>query len=248
MAVQTIDTTQRRLKILTADELDALYGRPTFTPDERLYYFAFSQPEQEALQEFRAVKAQGAFIVPLGYCKAKHVLVPWELAEAHEALTYVLASYFPTTPLEDRRPLTKRTRLKQHPLIRALCNYRSCAAPGRQLLAAKARHAATVSAKPVSIFQELLHSRDEHRIVAPGYRCLQELVSTALTEEQPRVTTIVRRALPVADTEALEPLLEEEAGLYALTQLKREPKDFSAGAMQHERQRGEHLRGLYRQA
>ena len=50
MDVQTIDTTQRRLKILTADDLDALYGRPTFTPEERRYYFALSPPEQEALQ------------------------------------------------------------------------------------------------------------------------------------------------------------------------------------------------------
>jgi TnpA family transposase len=248
MDAQTIDPTQRRLKILTADEIDALYGRPTFTPDERMYYFALSQLEQEALQEFRAVKAQVAFIVQLGYFKAKHVFVPWELTEAHEDLAYVLASSFPTTPLEDRRPLNKRTRLKQHHLILALCHYRSCDAPARQLLAAKARHAATVSAKPVYIFQELLHSLDEHRIVAPGYSCLQELVSTALTEEQHRVTTIVRRALTVADREALEHLLEEGAGLYALTQLKREPKDFSAGAMKHERQRGEQLHGLYRQA
>jgi uncharacterized protein DUF4158 len=248
MAVQTIDTTQRRLKILTADDIDALYGRPTFTPDERMAYFTLSQPEQEALQAFRAVKAQVSFILQLGYFKAKHVFVPCDLTETHEDLTYILASYFPTTPLEDRRPLNKRTRLKQHHLILALCNYRSCDAPARQQLAAKARHAATVSAKPVYIFRELLHYLDEQRIVAPGYSFLQELVSTALTEEQHRVTTMVRRALTVADTAALEHLLEERAGLYALTQLKREPKDFSAGAMKHERQRGEPLRGLYRLA
>ena len=94
-----------------------------------------------------------------------------------------------------------------------------------------------MSAKPVYIFRELLHHLDEHRIVAPSYSFLQELVSKALTAEQHRVTTIVRRALTVADTEALEHLLEE-GYLYALTQLKREPKDFSAGAMKHERQRG----------
>ena len=62
------------------------------------------------------------------------------------------------------------------------------------------------------------------------------------------MTTIVRRALTVPDIEAFEYLLEEGVGLYALTQLKWEPKDFSAGAMKHERQRGEQLRGLYRQA
>jgi hypothetical protein len=59
MGVQTLDTPQRRLKILPADELDALYGRPTFTPDERRYDFTLSQPAQAALQEFRTVKAQG---------------------------------------------------------------------------------------------------------------------------------------------------------------------------------------------
>jgi hypothetical protein len=248
MDVQTIDTTQRRLKILTTDEIDALYGRPTFTSDERMYYFALSPPEQEALQESRTVKAQVWFILQLGYFKAQHVFVPCDLAEAHEDLVYSLASSFPATPLEDRRPLNKRTRLKQYHLILALCNYRSCDAHARQQLATKARHAATVSAKPVYIFQELLHYLDEHRIVAPGYSFLQELVSTVLTEEHPRVTTMVRRALTVADTAALEHLLEEGAGLYALTQLKREPKDFSAGTMKHERQRGEQLRGLYRLA
>lgn len=102
-----------------------------------------------------------------------------------------------------------------------------------------------MSAKPVYIFRELLHDLDEHRIVAPGYSFLQDLVSTALTEEQHRLSTIVRRALTAADTVALEHLLEEGASLYALTQLQREPKDFSAGARKHERQRGEQLRGLY---
>ena len=96
MDVQTIDTTQRRLKILTADDLDALYGRPTFTPEERRYYFALSPPEQEALQEFRTIKARVWFILQLGYFKAKHVFVPCELAEIHEDLMAISSP--PTFP------------------------------------------------------------------------------------------------------------------------------------------------------
>jgi TnpA family transposase len=248
MDMQTRDTTQRRLKILETDEIDTLYGRPRFTSEERTYYFALSQPEAEALQEFRAIKAQVAFILQLGYFKAKHVFVPGDLAEVPEDLAYILLHYFPTATLEDRRPLNKRTRLKQQHVILALCHYRSCDAPIRQHLAAKARDAARVSGKPVYIFQELLHYLDEHRIVVPGYSVLQEVVSNALTHEQHRLTMIVRDALTVADTEALQQLLEEGEGLYALTQLKREPKDFSASAMKQERQRGEQLRGLYRLA
>ena len=59
----------------------------------------------------------------------------------------------------------------------------------------------------------------------------------------------MRRTLTAADTAAFEHLLEEGAGLYALAQFQaREPKDFSAGPMTHERQRGEQLRDLYRLA
>lgn len=248
MDVQTKETTQRRLKILEADEIDALYGRPMFTPEERVHYFTLSQPEHEVLQEFRAIKAQAFFILQLGYFKAKPVFFSGDLLETSEDIPDILARYFPTTTLADRRPLNKRTRLKQQHIILALCNYRHCDAKARQHLAAKARQAARVSGKPVYIFRELLHYLEEHRIVTPGYSFLQELVSQALTDEQHRLLTIVRDALTVEDMEALQHLLDEGPGLYALTQLKREPKDFSAGAMKRERQRGEQLRGLYRLA
>ena len=67
MDMQTPDTTQRRLKILETDEIEVLYGRPRFTPEERTDYFTLSPLESEALQAFRAVKAQVTFILQLGY-------------------------------------------------------------------------------------------------------------------------------------------------------------------------------------
>ena len=88
MDVQTIDTTQRRLKILTADDLDALYGRPTFTPEERRYYFALSPPEQEALQEFRTIKARVWFFCAAGLLKANHLFFPGGGAGSPRELTY----------------------------------------------------------------------------------------------------------------------------------------------------------------
>jgi len=42
MTGQASETTLRRLKILGADEIEALYGRPAFTPDERVQYFTVS--------------------------------------------------------------------------------------------------------------------------------------------------------------------------------------------------------------
>src|SRR5262245_58901848 len=209
MTGQARETTPRRLKSLGADELEALYGRPTFTPDERVQYFTVSQPESEVLQAFGSIKSQAYFLLQLGYFKAKHVFFNFDLVEAQDDLAYLLEQYFPRATLEDRGPLNKRTRLKQQRLILALSHYRSCDAHARQPLAARARQVAMVSGKPVYIFRELLHYLEERCLVAPGYSVLQDLVSTALTAEQHRLTTILRAHVTPADMEALQHLLED---------------------------------------
>ena len=68
---QTANTTQKRLRILGDDEIEAIYGRPHFTHEERRQYFSLSQPEKELLTELRSVKSQTYFILQLGYFKAK---------------------------------------------------------------------------------------------------------------------------------------------------------------------------------
>jgi len=51
MPVQVLPATPKRLRILGDEEIEALYGRPRFTPDERQEYFAFSPPELTALEQ-----------------------------------------------------------------------------------------------------------------------------------------------------------------------------------------------------
>ena len=46
---QGMTTTQKRLSILGKDEIEAIYGRPCFTPEERIQYLALSQPEKALL-------------------------------------------------------------------------------------------------------------------------------------------------------------------------------------------------------
>ncbi len=40
---------QKRLRILGDDEIEALYGQPRFTHEERIQYFSLSQTEKELL-------------------------------------------------------------------------------------------------------------------------------------------------------------------------------------------------------
>ena len=90
-----------------------------------------------------------------------------------------------------------------------------------------------VSGNPVDSFRAFLHYQEEHRLVAPGDSVRQDLVGTALTAEQHRVTTILRAHVTPADMEAFQHLREEAPGPYAITQRKREPQDFSASAIRH---------------
>lgn len=47
-----------RLKILSDDEIQAVYGNPRFTEEERSEYFATSVAERAALAQLRAVSAK----------------------------------------------------------------------------------------------------------------------------------------------------------------------------------------------
>src|SRR6266851_4088396 len=239
-----MNTTGVRLRILGDDEIEALYGRPHFTDDERLEYFVLAPTEKAALEQLHSIKSRIYFILQLGYCKSHHMFFVFDLPDVEEDARFVQGQYFPDFPLDDLE-ITKVTRLRQQSLILELFRYRTCDAGQRQALAQKAQQAARISAKPVFVFRELMHSLKEQRIVAPGYSFMQDTVSQALTHEQERVAAVISNRLDRSHREALDRLLEDAPGLYEITQLRREPKDFSAGEITREIRRGEQIRDLY---
>jgi TnpA family transposase len=244
MAEQAPNTTQKRLRILGEDEIEALYGRPHFTDEERLEYFALSPTEKATLDQLHSIKSRIYFILQLGYFKSHHMFFVFDLPEVEEDARHIQRQYFPNFQLDDLA-ITKVTRLRQQGFLLRLYNYRSCDAEQRQALAAKARQAATVSAKPLDVFRELMQYMAEQRVVIPGYTFMQDTVGQALTHEQERLTTIASQYLGPSDIENLHRLLEDAPGLYAITQLKREPRDFSAGEIKREIQRGAQIYDLY---
>jgi hypothetical protein len=86
----------------------------------------------------------------------------------------------------------------------------------------------------------------EQCIVVPGYSFMQETVGKAITYEQNRLIAIMRNYFTQTDTEALKQLLKDSSGLYEITQLKHEPKDFTAGEIKREIDRGKQIQPLYR--
>lgn len=239
-----MDTTGVRLKILGDDEIAALYGLPHFNDDERHEYFTLSPTAKAALEQLHSIKSQIYFILQLGYFQSHHLFFVFDLPEVAADATYVQEHHFPAFQLDDL-DITKVTRLRQRRLILDLFHYRTCDAGQRQALAGKAQQAARISAKPVFVFRELMHYLKEQRIVAPGYSVMQDTVSRALTHEQERLADVISHRLTPAHRAALDRLLEDAPGLYEITQLRQEPKDFSASEMKREIRRGAQIQDLY---
>ena len=236
---------EKRLKILADDEIESIYSRPNFTYEERTEYLVLSQSDRELLKGFRSIKSQVYFILQLGYFRAKHLFFIFTLDEVKDDFQYVLEQHFNSKQIKRIKIIDRETRLKQQKLILKYHSYRSCAKKERQELKQKAQQSAMVYSKPVYVFRELINYLTEQQIVLPGYSLMQDIVSIALTSEQNRLTKIINNGLSTFEIEALEKLLEDSTGLYEITQLKHEPRDFSLKEIKREIQRGEQLYPFY---
>jgi hypothetical protein len=98
---QTANATQKRLRILGDDEIQALYGRPRFTDDERLEYFALSSAEKAMLEQLHSIKSRIYFILQLGYFKSHHLFFVFDLPDVEDDAQYVQGQYFPDFQLDD---------------------------------------------------------------------------------------------------------------------------------------------------
>ena len=231
----------KRLYILDDHERDALYGRPRFTPDERQRSFTLTAAEQAVCRHFRSLSSQVSFILQLGYFKAKQMFFTFTLAEVTDDVADILARHFPDAVQVNITPLTSLTRAHQRTVIRELFTYRLCRTTERQQLLDRAQQLARLSTKPVYMVRELFHDLAHQRIVVPAYTVMQDLIGTALTFEQQRVSRILRTHVSATDTAALDQLVAESDGVYLLTQLTHEPTDFHLNVMREEVRRGETL-------
>jgi len=117
------------------------------------------------------------------------------------------------------RPAT----LQQRKLLE-LYSYRACAGAERAALGAKADQVVRISAKPIYVFQALVQYLGTHRVVAPGYSFLQDIVSRALGKERGQLTSLLDTRLDEPTRKALDRLYLERDGGYGVTPLKQDPK------------------------
>jgi hypothetical protein len=83
------------------------------------------------------------------------------------------------------------------------------------------------------------------RIIAPGYTYLQDMVGRTVSTERLRLTRLLDLALTPELERQLQTFLEADEGMYRISLLKHEPKDFSYGELRQERERGTFFQPLF---
>jgi Domain of unknown function (DUF4158) len=102
--------------------------------------------------------------------------------------------------------IVKQTRYAQQRKLLELYDYHACAGDERAALSARADQVVRISAKPIYVFQALVQYLENHRVVAPGYSFLQDVVSRALGKERGRLTSLLDSRLDEATRKALDRL------------------------------------------
>ena len=113
------DTQPKRLKILSDDEIEAIYGIPHFTNEERIEYFSLSPSEKATLEQLHSIKSRVYFILQLGYFKARHIFFAFNIREVFDDVKYIQEQYFPDFQFTEFK-VNKITRLNQQYLILSL--------------------------------------------------------------------------------------------------------------------------------
>jgi Domain of unknown function (DUF4158) len=137
-----------RLALLTASEINDLFGLPRFTEQDRRLYFDLSTAEQEAIQACTFPVAVH-FVLQLGYFKAKQQFFVYEEKAVWEDLRHIVERHFPDKDLTRVKMPSKPTRLSQQQTILQLMRYRTCGDAAQKELECKAQRSARFSAQPV---------------------------------------------------------------------------------------------------
>jgi TnpA family transposase len=236
----------RRLSILTDQEADDLYGLPRFTEEDRSLFFDLSPAERELVDGVFTVSVAVHLILQFGYFKAKRQFYVYSLDAVSRDLEHVVRRYFPARSATEIKPPSRSTRLEHQQVILKLFDYRLCDAAAKGELKRKAQRVAMLSTQPVFILREALQYLAQRRIVAPGYTYLQDMVGQTISAELLRITSLLDLALTPEIGRQLEALLQADEGMYRISLLKHEPKDFSYSELRQEVERRKFFEQLYK--
>ena len=127
-----------RITILEDAEIEELYGRPRFTHDERVHYFALTPEERAVADGHYSLASRVLFILQAGYFKAKTLFFSFEIDEVADDVKHVLQQHYPQYhDAALKSTIVKQTRHAQQRKLLELYDSHACAGAERAALVRK---------------------------------------------------------------------------------------------------------------
>ncbi|MCF6247091.1 MAG: DUF4158 domain-containing protein [Desulfobacula sp.] len=235
----------KRISILNQSEINELYEIPKFTDDERRWYFELHDNEPKLLLLSVSTKTKIDLILQLGYFKAKNQFFKYQLDETQKDIDYILNHYFDNAHLVKARISREIKRQNKKRILNLLGFQYFRKTKYCEPLTTKAIELSRLSANPVFIFRELIEFVFKKKMTMPGYTTLQDIISKALTLEQQRIKRILKKGLSPEEGQSIFQLMQKKDSFYAVTSLKKLPKNFKPKAIYQEIRHYQKYSSLY---
>ena len=224
----------RRLFVLSDEEISELYDRPVFDLADRRDKFSIDELTAELVSKMRKLDTKVALVLLIGYFRKKPVVSRFSFIEAQEDVEYICDTHFPGEgyPISVISDNTFSPLIKQMLEIVGVSQYRR--KDHYQKLMDRLKDTATIRAEPLYLFDECLAFCNQERIALPGYTTLQDMVTDALVYERKRIERILKCHLTEGTREQLRNLISTRGAISKLASIKRTAKDFSFAEVESE--------------
>ena len=219
-------TNQKRIHILTADEIKELYLRPLFNPTEREEYFALDEETLNMLNEMGKLETRIYLILLIGYFRAKPVVPKFTLREVKADVDYICQTHFPDeSPKYSIIANSTRTMLVNKML--SILGFERFSQEHEKALARRLEDVATICTYPQYMFDECLAFFGQKRVSLVGYTTLQDFITETLSGERQRTETILSKHMSDLTYQRLKKILNTKGLLNSLLVYKGSAKDFT---------------------
>jgi TnpA family transposase len=216
----------KRLTVLSKNEIKQLYSLPEFNDEQRALYFHLNESEKDEMESLRSIESRLYFILQLAYFKCRNMFFDIKFNTANKDIGYILCEYFPGDKFP-KKIISQKTQLENKSRILNVLGFRLFDQKAKEMLEEQALQSIKVSADSRYIFDTLIDFLERNCIAIPGYSTLQEIISISFKKENERLNTVISENIPKYVDDELNDLLEVEDQIYGITVLKKDANGFN---------------------
>lgn len=166
---------EKRIHILSPNEVSELYERPVFNQADREDYFSLDTHMHKIVEGLEKLETRLYFILLVGYFRAKPVIPKFTLDDVAGDAEYIRKTHFPDEKMALGQ-LPKSTRSKLVGKMLETLGFTRLSKAHQTHLIARMKDVATICTDPRYIFDEGFAFLGQKRIALPGYTSLQNLL------------------------------------------------------------------------